>query len=289
MKNEFRELCKKMKDADFATRLLNALKNRKRLQVLETISKTQSTISRLQQVLKKLDHYHSRETTVEEYIRPLIDVGLAAHDGARYYATILGQKLSDLTRHYPDFVDVLPPHSEGYEEKTLAALLKETMTHESLERLIPARNVPRVLSRLQSSGLITTTKENDHVFFFKTRRNPDKESFSPTERRVYESITEEGVPARRLAQTNGITLRRAYKCLRRLKGKKMIFTRERPKSYVLTEKGIQEAAVLQRIQDLTRETFEASAQILNDGKINKDITATYQAKVEMKQKTAVTD
>jgi predicted transcriptional regulator len=266
MKNEFRDLHKKMEDADYVTRLLNALKNRKRLQVLETVSKNHTTISRLQQELKKLNHHHSQETIVEEYIGPLIDAGLAAHDVAEYSATLLGQRLSELTKRFPSFVEVLPRHSEGYDEMVLAALVRESKTHEALEELIPLGNVSRVLSRLESAGLVATSKENDYIFFFKTQREPNKESFSPTEKRVYENIHEEGIPARRLAERTDISLRRTYKYLRRLKGKKLIFTREKPKSYALTENGVQVATFLLGVQDLTREVLEASAQVLNGGR-----------------------
>jgi predicted transcriptional regulator len=191
---------------------------------------------------------------------------------------MLGRRLIELTKRCPDFVEILPPHSEGYEETLLADLLKETMTHENLEKLIPSATVARVLGRLQAAGLITTTKENDHIFFFKTQRDPNKESFSPTERRVYESILEEGISARRLARRMNISLRRTYKYLRRLKGKKMIFTREKPKSYALTEKGIEVATVLQRVQNSIREVFEVAAQILNDGKSTNLVASAYQSK-----------
>lgn len=266
MKNEFRDLHKKMEDLDYMTRLLNALKNTKRLQVLETVSRNHTTISRLQQELKKLNHNHSQETIIEEYIEPLINAGLAAHDVAEYSATLLGQRVNDLAKRFPSFVEVLPPHSEGYEETVLAALLREPKTHEALEELIPLGNIPRVLSRLESAGLVATPKENDHIFFFKTQRDPNKESFSPTAKRVYENIDEEGIPARRLAERTDISLRRTYKYLRRLKGKKLIFTREKLKSYALTEDGVQVARFLQSVQDLTREILEASAQVLNNGK-----------------------
>jgi predicted transcriptional regulator len=83
---------------------------------------------------------------------------------------------------------------------------------------------------------------------------------------VYEHINEEGVPARRLAERTDISLRRTYKYLRRLKGKKLIFTREKLKSYALTEDGVQVARFLQSVQDLTREILEASVQVLNNGK-----------------------
>jgi DNA-binding PadR family transcriptional regulator len=278
MKNEFRDLHKKIKDTDFMARLLNALKNTKRLQVLDTLSKNHTTMGKLQQELKKPDRCHSQETIVEEYVGPLIEVGLAAHDGDKYFATVLGRRLNEVMMQYPYFVEVLPPHSKGHEETALAAIFKQPKTHDSLERLIPPGNVARVLSRLQSTGLVTTTEENDYVFFFKTQRDPNKEGFSPTEKKVYENIPEEGVSARRLARKASISLRRIYKYLRRLKGKKLIFARERPKLYALTDEGVRLAIVLQCIQDLTGEVFEATAQVVNDGKAGEFVVTTHQTK-----------
>jgi predicted transcriptional regulator len=278
MKNEFRDLHKKIKDTDFMARLLNALKNTKRLQALNTLSKNHTTIGKLRQELKKPNRYHSQETIVEEYVGPLIEVGLATHNGDKYFATVLGRRLNEVTMQYPHFAKVLPPHSKGHEETILAAIFEQPKTHETLERLIPPGNVARVLSRLHSKGLVTTTKENDYVFFFKTQRDPNKDGFSPTEKKIYESIPEEGISARRLAPKASISLRRTYKYLRRLKGKKLIFTRKRPKLYALTDEGTRLATVLQCIQDFTGEVFEATTQVVNDGKADEFVVTTNQTK-----------
>jgi predicted transcriptional regulator len=277
MKNEFRDLHKKIKDTDFMARLLNALKNTERLRALNTLSKNHTTMGNLQQELKKPNRCHSQETILEEYVGPLIEVGLAAQNEDKYFATVLGRRLNEVIIQYPYFARVLRPHSKGYEEAALAAIFKQPKTHETLERLIPPGNVARVLSRLQSTGLVTTTEENDYVFFFKTQRDPNKESFSPTEKKVYENIPQEGITARRLARKASISLRRTYKYLRRLKGKKLIFTRERPKLYALTDEGVRLAIVLQCIQDLTREVFKATAEVVNDDKAEFVVT-THQTK-----------
>ena len=278
MKNEFRDLHKKMKNKDFMTRLYNALKNTKRLQVLEILSKNHTTLSKLQQELKKPDHYHSQETIIKEYLDPLIEVGLAAHKGDKYFATVLGRRLNEAVMRHFHFAELLPPHSQCQEETVLAAIFGEPKTHEALERLIPPGNVARVLSRLQSTGLVSTKKENDYIFFFKTQRDLSKESVSPTEKKTYENILEEGISARRLAQAANISLRRTYKYLRRLKGKKLVFTREKPKVYALTDEGVRLASVLQRIQDLTREVFEVTAQVFDDGKTSEFVVASFQTK-----------
>jgi predicted transcriptional regulator/DNA-binding HxlR family transcriptional regulator len=245
-KNESRELHKRMQDPNFVTDLLNTIKNRRRLQILQIISRGQSSTDRLQQELKKLGHNHSQQTIIEEYIDPLVEVELAHEAEGKYYATAFGSKLNEITKSAQDIEDLLPPHSECYEEKILAGLINQPKTYEQFNGSISTRSIARVLSRLQTVGLVETNKEKDHVFFFKTQRNPNKEKLSPTEKKVHESISEDGISARKLAQRAQISLRRTYKYLRRLKGKKLVFTREKPRTYALTIKGLQLAMTLQK-------------------------------------------
>ena len=263
-KNEFRKLHEKMKNPAFIVNLLNTLKNKRRMQILKIISKSRYSITRLQQELKKLGYNHSKKTIAEEYINPLVDVGLADEVQNHYSATTFGTKLNKLLKDFYELEIILPPHSECYEEITLNMLLSGSKTFEDLKGVIPAKSVARVLSRLQKTGLVETTKEKDYIFFFRTKRDSKNEKFSLTEKRVYESITVEGVSARKLAENARISLRRTYKYLRKLKGKKMVFARERPKSYSLTAKGAQLSRLLQEICVIVAETSETAAQLVRD-------------------------
>jgi DNA-binding transcriptional ArsR family regulator/predicted transcriptional regulator len=273
LKNEFRELHKKMQDPDFTTKLLNVLKNRRRLRILETISKGRYSVGKLQEELKKLGYSHSQKTILEEYLTPLTDVKLTTETQGRYYATLFGSKLSELAKGSSDLLEILPPHSECYEETILVALLDGPKTHEHMRNRIALRNISRALGRLQALGLVETNKEKDHVFLFKTRRSPDKEETSPTEKRVYENIAEEGISARSLAEKVKISLRRTYKYLRRLKGKKMVFSREKPKSFALTVKGSQLVLTLKKIGELTTEASTAATKLIKDDEGYRSITA----------------
>lgn len=262
LKNESRELHKRMQNSNFVTDLLNTIKNRRRLQILQIISKGQYSINKLQQELKKLGHNHSQKTITEEYIAPLIEVELAHEAEGKYYATAFGSRLNEIVRSTQDIEELLPPHSECYEEKVLAALVDQPKTYEQFNGSISTRSIARVLSRLQTVGLVETNKEKDYVFFFKTQRNPNKEKLSPTENKVYQSITNDGISAKKLAQNAEISLRRTYKYLRRLKGKKLVFTREKPRTFALTVKGLQAAATLQRIHNLIAESQLAATQLV---------------------------
>jgi predicted transcriptional regulator len=260
LKNELRKLCLKMKNPNFTANLLNALKNRRRLQILETLSNGQYSIVRLQQELKKLGYYHSRRTITEEYVNPLIEVGLVEKNRNKYHTTLLGCKLNGLIKDFSDIGELLPSHSECYEEKTIKALSESPKGYEELKLVISAESLSRVLKRLQEANLITKSNENSYIFYFKTKRDSQQEKLSSTEKRVYANIPEVGTTAKKLADKTNISLRRTYKYLRRLRGKKLAFKRKRPKTYNLTKKGTQAAKLHEKMQVLLIEFSQASAE-----------------------------
>ena len=272
LKNEFRKLYEKTKSPDFMVNLLNTLKNKRRLQLLETISKENHLIAQLQQELRKQGFNHSQQTIVEEYVDPLVTVGLADEYQNRYHATLFGRRISDLTKDFHDLEDVLSPHSECYEEITLDVLMKGSRTYDGLKGIIPDKSVARVLSRLQKAALAEPSTEKDYVFFFATKRDPRGSNLSPTEERIYEKIPKEGISARKLAKEAGISLRRTYKYLRKLKGRKLVFTRKRPTSYSITAKGTKTAKMLEAVHDLAAEALIATTQLVEDEQVNREMT-----------------
>jgi predicted transcriptional regulator len=273
LKSEFRVLGEKMNGSGFMTRLLNTLKNKRRLQVLDTISRGKYSLERLQQELKKSGYYHSQQTIAEEYLHPLVEAGLAEMNRNLYSTTLFGCRLNNLVRNYHEMEDVFPPHSECYEEKALGMLFSSAKTYEDFENAIPTKSVARVLNRLQKTGLIETTKENDYIFFFRTKRDSDMERLSPTERRAYENIPMDGISAGKLAAKTGISVRRTYKYVRRLKGKKLVFVRRIHKSYKLTAAGFKMASMLQDLYMLYMEALTAVSNAVN-GKLNAGLLAT---------------
>jgi DNA-binding HxlR family transcriptional regulator len=264
LKNELRRLRETMDNPNFVKDLFNVLKNETRLHILNAIVKGRYSVSQLQQELKKAGYCHSQETIAEEYVRPLMDVGLAAENRDEYYATIFGGRLNEVLEGFPEFGNVLPAHSECYEETLLSALLSGPKTFQEVEELISPKVASRVLKRLKTGELIETPEERDYVFFFRSKRDPNKESFFVTERVVYDSIPEDGISAKKLAEKTGLSMRRNYKYLRGLKGKKLVFTRKTPKSYGLTEKGERLALVLQGLQDLIEEVWNSSEQVVSE-------------------------
>jgi predicted transcriptional regulator len=266
LKNELRRLRETMDNPSFIKDLFNVLKNNTRLHILNTIVKGHYSVSKLQEELKRAGHSHSQETINEEYLRPLMEVGLAAEAQEQYYATTFGGRLNELIGNFPEFVNVLPAHSECYEEALLDALLSGPKTFEDMEAFVSPKVASRILKRLKTMDLVETPKERDYVFFFRSKRDPNKETLSSTERKVYDNISEEGISAKKLAEKTGISQRRTYKYLRRLKGKKMVFARRTLKAYGLTDKGERLASLLHELHSLVEETWNFSEKIVNGEK-----------------------
>jgi len=260
LRNELRRLSETMENPNFMKDLLNVLKNDTRLHILQAIVKGRYSISKLQQELKKSGYLHSQDTIAEEYMRPLLNVGLAAEAQEQFYATTFGGRLTDLIENIPEFVNFLPARSECYEENILRTLLAGPKTFEEIENLVSPKIVSRILKRLKSSDLIETPEERDYIFFFKSKRDPAKETLNATENKVYNSIADEGISAKKLAQKTNLSLRRTYKYLRGLKGKKLVFARKTPKTYALTEKGERVAWLLDEMHKIVEETLSFSEQ-----------------------------
>jgi predicted transcriptional regulator len=263
LKNELRRIRETMNNPNFMKDLFNVLKNETRLHILNAIVKGRYSMSQLQQELKKAGFSHSQDAITEEYVRPLMDVGLAAQARDEYYATMFGGRLTEVLEGFPEFVEVLPAHSECYEETLLSALLAGPKTFQEVEGLISPKVASRVLKRLKMTDLIKAPEERDYVFFFRSKRDPNKETFFVKERKVYDSLPEDGISAKKLAEKTGLSTRRIYKYLRGLKGKKLVFTRKTPKSYNLTEKGERLALVLKGLQDLIEEVWNSSEQVVS--------------------------
>ena len=77
LKNELRHLWETMDNPNYIKELFNVLKNETRLHILQAIVNGRYSVSQLQQELKKAGHSHSQDTISEEYLRPLMAVGLA--------------------------------------------------------------------------------------------------------------------------------------------------------------------------------------------------------------------
>lgn len=271
MKNELRRLQQSMADPNYKSELFNALKNQTRLRILQIIAKGRYTLSQLQQELKATGHCHSQGTITAEYLRPLIAVGLATESREQYYATSFGSRLAEQLGCLVEFSQKLPANSEGHEEKLLQSLIAGPKTFENVEMVLPPKIVSRILKRLRCTGLITTPVKRDYVFFFRSKRDSTKDTFNATERRVYDAIPDEGISAGNLAGATKLSMRRTYKYLRGLKGKKLVFVRRTHKTYALTRRGEKLALVLQDVQQLVEDTWDSCQQVMHNNQIMLDV------------------
>jgi len=263
VKNEFRRLHEKMMNSNYMTNLLNTLKNQNQLQVLQMISKQHYSSDQLRSELRRIGLGRSQQT-LSRYLEPLIEVGLADENQNLYHATTFGRRISDLTRGFFDFGEFLPLHSECHEELVLEMLMKAPLTYETLKDKVPEKRLSRILSRLERTALVETSQEKDYVFFFATRRNPSKEMLSTTEALIHGKIPKEGISAKKLAKEAEISIRTIYKCLRKLKGKKLVFVRRKPLFYMITGRGTEVAKKLRDVRELATEVVTAMDQLGRD-------------------------
>ncbi len=252
-----------MDNPNYLKELFNVLKNQTRLHILQTIAEGRYSVTQLQQELKKNGYNHSQDTINEEYLKPLMSVGLAIESCEQYYATQFGGRLTQTLGTFPDFAQVLPAHSECYEETLLQTLLSGPKTFEDVEKVVSSKIASRILKRLRQVDLLQTPEDRDYIFFFKSKRDPAKESLTATEQKVYSSIPDEGISAGKLSEETGLSIRRIYKYLRSLKGKKLVFVRKTPKAYALTDRGTALASVLEKLNSIVEETWSSSQQVFH--------------------------
>jgi predicted transcriptional regulator len=177
---------------------------------------------------------------------------------------MFGGRVAELLEAVPKFAQMLPANSECHEEILLQSLLCGSKTFEDVEAAITPNCTSRTLKRLRLTGLIETPVERDYVFYFKTIRNLNQETTTDSQRKIYGVLRDEGSSAGQLAKDSGLSLRRTYRCIKGLKGKKLIFLRRTPKLYALTSKGEALSLVLRELKQIVEDTWISSKQVMPD-------------------------
>jgi len=259
-KNQLLEMNGRLCTSDYENELFNALKNDRRLAVIGALSERSHTAAELQEHLKSRGYYHSQHTIISEYVDPLLGIGFVSKDAEDYRLTLYGQRFFHLLDSF-DGGNPLPPHSRCYEETVLRELKAGPKSYAELADAVETDSLSRPLKRLVEQGLVTKSGSSTYVFYFKTKKVSTK-PFSPTERRIYEAIPAEGIDTRELSTKVGITLRRTYKYLRRLRKRWLVFSRKKPRTYELTPSGMRLADFLEETGNLISEALKASAFLL---------------------------
>ncbi len=255
LKNELRALRKALDNPDYVKMLFNALKNQSRLFILQALLDGPRPVTKLQSELTKAGHTQSQSTLIDEYLQPLVNLGLVCESQEGYRLTVFGSRLTEQLECFPEFATKLPANSTCYEEAVLQSLLKGPQTFESIEAATLLRNVSRTLKRLRSTNLIYSSIEREYIFFFKTIRDPKLETLTSTEQKIYGVLSLEGISARNLARQTGFSTRVTYRCIKHLRGKKLLFERRKPKTYALTPLGAKLAGVLQKLQQAVEDMW----------------------------------
>jgi predicted transcriptional regulator len=263
-KNAFLEMNGTLCADDHVHNLLNAVKNDRRQKVIEALSEHPHSLRALQRYLKSKGYYHSQRTIAREYVEPLLEVGFVNADNDTYRLTLYGQKFLDILKRF-NIENPLPSHSRCYEEILLSELKDGPKSYAKLTELLTPKGLSRPLNRLLENGLVKKSKSRDYIFYFRTHKVP-KESFSPTEKRIYSAIPEAGISARELSEDVDINLRRTYKYLRRLRRRRLVFTRKKPRTYELTPSGMEVADFLEETANLVSDAERASAFLLERSK-----------------------
>jgi DNA-binding HxlR family transcriptional regulator len=256
LRRELNHLRKILLQNNYRNLLLNVLKNKRRVLILKSSLKRGLTLTQLQRELKRARLYHSQQTILNEYVNPLISVGLVQKHSNRFKTTNFGSEILKTLR--PLTLAGFPPHSGCYEEKIIEVLAEGPKTSEGIKLSVPTESLQRVLNRLHQNSLIEKKDGNTYIYYFKTKRNPKLEELSTTAKRIYDKIPLNGATAKNLARDTHIPIRRVYKNLRKLRGKKLVFKRKLLKTYSLTKRGAQLAEFLQDINLIITEFLETS-------------------------------
>jgi len=255
LKNELRNLRNILDNPNYATDFFNVLKNQTRFQVFQIIANGRCTLTKVQQELKNVGTQHSLYSISDDYIQPLITVGLVSESLGKYSATLFGLSVADLLDGFDIFIQKLPAQSECYEETLLQLLLSGPKTRQEIQQVISPMIASRILKRLALADLINLPPDRNYIFFHKSKRNPALEALNDSEIKVYQAIPAEGVSADKLANIVGLSQRRIYNHIRHLKGKKLVFTRKIPITYSLTEDGQKIAHILYNLSKKVEETW----------------------------------
>ena len=214
----------------------------------------------LQEFLKTKGYRHSQCTIISQYVEPLMKTGLVETNRTKYHLTLYGKKFHDILKRF-NVENQLQPHSRCYEKIILKQLRDKPQTYKVLAESLAMKSLSRSLKRLIENGAVSKSKTSVYVFYFRTKKVP-KKSFSPTEKRVYNSISNVGVSAHQLSLNVGISIRRIYKYLRRLRKRRLVFTRKKPRTYYLTPSGVRLAYFLEETEKLVLDALKASNHLL---------------------------
>jgi predicted transcriptional regulator len=252
-KHEFRRLRELMDTPDFMNGLLNALKSDARLFILRAIGRGIHSLKNLQLELKKTGYVRSQKSIIKEVLNPLQKTDLVYEAQGQYYSTEFGGRIIELTTDSKGILS-LSRQSRCYEENILRLLESGPQTIEQMTSILSNSIVSRELSGLRKRNLVKASAERSYVFFFKSKGIRTENNFDSNENKVYDCLSEWGISVGKLAEKTDLSAKAIYICLRRLRGKKLVFKRKTPKVYFLTVEGEKLTKILSDLYHFVEET-----------------------------------
>lgn len=253
LKNEILSTRQKAIEKGHVAQLLNAVKNPRRQRLLDMLCDHPSDLTELQTRMKSEGFYHSKSTIDNAYVKPLINTGLVREDGGLFRVTFYGRKV-DESLHGAEWEKPLPIHSCCYEEIVVEELAQAPKNFNQLAEKVPRKSLSRILMRLRTEGILQLEKMHEDYVFYTKAKGKLGSILSPTEKRIFDILPTQGVAARQLSKEAGISLRRTYKYLHRLREKKLVFALKKPRTYKLTDKGREIAKILRHVSSLASST-----------------------------------
>jgi len=245
-----------LQDSHVIAGVLNAIKNQRRVSILQLLQEGPRTGEEIRKGLRSIGHKHSL-TTVREYLNPLLEAELIGHKHGKYSTTDKGLKVLQLVGR-TNFLLRFPSNSLCHEELSLIAIKNGYRTFDDLARIVDRSLLPRTLNRLQRQELVQSNHPRDHVQFYRVRVRLHGDA-SPTERRVFHALSEDGISVKDLSKIVGITIRRTYKYLARLKKRGLILQRSLPVTYGLTSAG---TIVADFIEEIVAQALDRPRRII---------------------------
>lgn len=249
-----------VKKRDEAAQLFNAVKNRRRVALLELLAQRGSRLAELQHGMRKFGFDHS-QSTILGYLRPLLDAGLAQAAAGSYALTNRGWAALEALAH-EGVEATLPADSNCDEEFLLMALEADDGSYEKLLGPRPGGDFGRTARRLENLGFLRRERPASRAIYQRGGVEPTA-GLSFTERRVYGLIPEQGATVHDLSEKASISVRRTFRYLRMLREKRLIYAQKSTAKLVLTPKGKDYASLLialSRVLESPVEPTPADAQ-----------------------------
>ena len=234
LKRKHRDAFEALAAQSSPTDLLRLATDERRLNLLEALHERPCTLEELREHLKHAGYSPRLNVLRHRYVTPLADASFIQERAGVYTLTRKGKSIYTLIT--TNDIAKLSLPSQGSDEKLLKALLAGPQTYEALRDVVPHGALRQSLRRLQKKALLVTPTLTGRVFYYATKKRPTRK-LSSTELKVFKALPPEGLSAKDLRDRVGISLRRVYTYLTRLKYKRHVRKETKAAVYRLTEAG----------------------------------------------------